>query len=67
MLGSGPSTATTMAALEELVPRAYQTEIFEKARKENIICAMDTGSGKVRLGMLSGILLDYTDGRRLTC
>ena len=31
----------------EFVPRAYQNEIFEKARDGNIICAMETGSGKV--------------------
>jgi len=33
--------------IEDLVPRAYQNEVFENARDGNIICAMETGSGKV--------------------
>ncbi|KAF8321672.1 hypothetical protein DL93DRAFT_2072470 [Clavulina sp. PMI_390] len=35
------------ATIEDLVPRGYQTEIFEEARERNVICAMETGSGKV--------------------
>ncbi|KAI0449605.1 RNase3 domain-containing protein [Xylaria acuta] len=32
--------------------RAYQTEMFEKSLKQNIIVAMDTGSGKTQVAVL---------------
>ncbi|KAI5116563.1 hypothetical protein M0805_001548 [Coniferiporia weirii] len=36
----------------ELIPRAYQEEIFEYARGANVIAALDTGSGKTFIAAL---------------
>jgi endoribonuclease Dicer len=33
-------------------PRDYQTELFERAKKENIIAVLDTGSGKTLIAAL---------------
>lgn len=32
-----------------MIARAYQLEMLEASLKENIICAMDTGSGKTQV------------------
>ncbi|KAJ3088764.1 hypothetical protein HK102_008011 [Quaeritorhiza haematococci] len=37
---------------EEHVPRAYQIEMFERAKKSNIIAVMDTGTGKTLIACL---------------
>lgn len=34
-------------SISDFTPRSYQNEIFDKARDHNIVCAMETGSGKV--------------------
>lgn len=36
----------------ELLPRAYQTEIFERAVKGNVVAALATGSGKTLIAAL---------------
>lgn len=36
----------------KLVPRAYQEEIFDQARHENVIAALETGSGKTFIAAL---------------
>ncbi|KAL5528914.1 hypothetical protein ACEPAG_4888 [Sanghuangporus baumii] len=36
----------------KLVPRKYQEEIFEQARSENVIAALETGSGKTLIAAL---------------
>ncbi|KAH0556704.1 hypothetical protein GP486_005507 [Trichoglossum hirsutum] len=33
-------------------PREYQTELFERAKKQNIIAVLDTGSGKTLIAVL---------------
>ncbi|KAK2460667.1 hypothetical protein APHAL10511_007137 [Amanita phalloides] len=35
-----------------LVPRRYQEEVFRRARQDNIIAALDTGSGKTFISLL---------------
>jgi hypothetical protein len=35
-----------------LDPREYQMELFEKAKKENIIAVLDTGSGKTLIAVM---------------
>jgi len=35
-----------------LDPREYQIELFEKAKKENIIAVLDTGSGKTLIAVM---------------
>jgi endoribonuclease Dicer len=35
-----------------LTPRDYQTELFQRAREENIIAVLDTGSGKTHIATL---------------
>lgn len=37
-------------------PRAYQLELFERAKKENVIAVLDTGSGKT---LIACLLLRY--------
>jgi endoribonuclease Dicer len=39
-------------AVPDIVPRAYQEEIFERARQGNIIAAIDTGAGKTYIAVL---------------
>lgn len=34
---------------DRMTARAYQLEMLEASLKENIICAMDTGSGKTQV------------------
>ncbi|THV05043.1 type III restriction enzyme [Dendrothele bispora CBS 962.96] len=41
-----------MAALDTLVPRRYQEEIFTQAQQENVIAALGTGSGKTYISSL---------------
>ena len=36
----------------KLVPRAYQEEIFDRARVENVVAALETGSGKTFIAAL---------------
>lgn len=43
-------------------PRAYQTELFEKAKEKNIIAVLDTGSGKTLIAVL---LLRHTFNQEL--
>ncbi|KAF9466235.1 hypothetical protein BDZ94DRAFT_1212870 [Collybia nuda] len=38
--------------LDNLVPRSYQEEVFERAQKGNVIAAMNTGSGKTLISLL---------------
>jgi endoribonuclease Dicer len=51
-------------------PRDYQTELFERAKKENIIAVLDTGSGKTLIAALLmrhvawQELEDRTNGKR---
>ena len=40
------------AAIPPIIPRAYQTEIFQQAVKGNILCAMETGSGKTFIAVM---------------
>ncbi|KAJ6620284.1 hypothetical protein B0H10DRAFT_2359801 [Mycena sp. CBHHK59/15] len=35
-----------------MLPRHYQEEVFNRAQKENIIAALDTGAGKTFIGLL---------------
>lgn len=35
-----------------LVARKYQIELFEKAKKDNVIAALDTGSGKTFISVM---------------
>ena len=37
---------------EDLIPRRYQEEIFERAVHGNVIAALDTGSGKTLISTL---------------
>lgn len=41
------NTTTMAQAVPDFIPRAYQQEIFQKAQEGNVVCASDTGSGKV--------------------
>ena len=36
----------------EFTPRPYQLEIFEKARKENVIVCLGTGTGKTFISVM---------------
>jgi endoribonuclease Dicer len=48
-------------------PREYQLELFERAKKENIIAVLDTGSGKTLIAvMLLKHILDEELVRRAT-
>lgn len=38
--------------MSTLIPRKYQEEIFDQARSENVIAALDTGSGKTLIAVL---------------
>jgi endoribonuclease Dicer len=40
------------SAVADIIPRAYQEEIFERARQGNVIAAIDTGSGKTHIAVL---------------
>ncbi|KAF8610458.1 hypothetical protein BDV93DRAFT_430981 [Ceratobasidium sp. AG-I] len=57
MEASSSSTPTA----EKLIPRLYQQEIFHHAVKHNVICAMDTGSGKTQIAvmLLKHIMLQF--------
>ncbi|KAF8520186.1 hypothetical protein BU17DRAFT_46941 [Hysterangium stoloniferum] len=37
---------------DKLIPRAYQEEIFNRAKEQNIIAALETGSGKTFIAVL---------------
>ncbi|DBB11892.1 hypothetical protein WJX82_008855 [Trebouxia sp. C0006] len=45
---------------ERLVPRQYQTELFQEARKRNVIAYLDTGSGKTLISVM--IINDKAEG-----
>ncbi len=47
-------TSKTMESSKPIIenPRDYQTELFERAKKENIIAVLDTGSGKTLIAAL---------------
>lgn len=47
-LDSPPAEEQLQAPLK-MTARAYQLEMLEASLKENIICAMDTGSGKTQV------------------
>ncbi|KAJ1310059.1 hypothetical protein OPQ81_006811 [Rhizoctonia solani] len=48
-----PNTQVAVAeATSRLIPRLYQKEIFHRAVNENVICAMDTGSGKTQIAVM---------------
>ncbi|KAF8590501.1 hypothetical protein K439DRAFT_1403599 [Ramaria rubella] len=51
----------------ELIPRAYQEEIFNRARQENVIAALDTGSGKTYIAVLliRWLATHYTPARKI--
>ncbi|KAG9098281.1 Dicer-like protein 1 [Ceratobasidium sp. UAMH 11750] len=51
MANTAPSQAPSPAP-EQLIPRLYQQEIFNHAVKHNVICAMDTGSGKTLIAVM---------------
>ncbi|KAF7294704.1 hypothetical protein MIND_01007600 [Mycena indigotica] len=42
----------TMTTGQDMVPRLYQEEILERAQQENIIAALDTGTGKTFISLL---------------
>lgn len=44
-----PNNVVEKKALD---PREYQLELFEKAKKENIIAVLDTGSGKTLIAVM---------------
>jgi endoribonuclease Dicer len=49
------SVANILASTESATikdPREYQVELFEKAKNENIIAVLDTGSGKTLIAVL---------------
>ncbi|KAK5661479.1 hypothetical protein OQA88_11383 [Cercophora sp. LCS_1] len=48
----GTSTPADMAEPKTMIARAYQREMYEESLKENIIVAMDTGSGKTQVAVL---------------
>jgi ERCC4-related helicase len=46
------STVTACQDASPYQPRNYQLEMLEASMKENIIVAMDTGSGKTHIAVL---------------
>ncbi|KAH8433815.1 Dicer-like protein 2 [Aspergillus melleus] len=46
------TTSSTAKNVPVYQPRNYQLEMFEASMKENIIVAMDTGSGKTNIALL---------------
>ncbi|KAI9723933.1 MAG: hypothetical protein M1812_000651 [Candelaria pacifica] len=60
------STRNLMSKQESTIiitdPREYQLELFERAKKQNIIAVLDTGSGKTLIAVL---LLKYTIDQEL--
>ncbi|QRV86430.1 endoribonuclease Dicer [Ceratobasidium sp. AG-Ba] len=51
MANAYPQTAPSPSP-EKLIPRLYQQEIFNHAVQHNVICAMDTGSGKTQIAVM---------------
>ena len=51
-------TSKTSESPKQIIedPRDYQTELFERAKKENIIAVLDTGSGKT---LIAALLMRY--------
>ncbi|KAK9795892.1 hypothetical protein WJX73_009969 [Symbiochloris irregularis] len=47
-----PTSLSMASTLPSLVPRAYQTELYEEALGGNIIAYMDTGTGKTLISVL---------------
>ncbi|CAE6509271.1 unnamed protein product [Rhizoctonia solani] len=52
MTDSPNSQVAAVEATGRLIPRLYQEEIFRRAVNENVICAMDTGSGKTQIAVM---------------
>lgn len=51
-MDSHQSHTSSNQSLEHFAPRHYQLEIFEKAKENNIIAVLDTGSGKTMIALL---------------
>ncbi|KAG8732492.1 Dicer-like protein 1 [Ceratobasidium sp. 423] len=52
MAESATAQVAAVEATGRLIPRLYQQEIFHRAVNENVICAMDTGSGKTQIAVM---------------
>ncbi|CAE6523760.1 unnamed protein product [Rhizoctonia solani] len=52
MADSATAQVAAAEATGRLIPRLYQQEIFHRAVNENVICAMDTGSGKTQIAVM---------------
>ncbi|KAJ3574695.1 hypothetical protein NPX13_g4287 [Xylaria arbuscula] len=54
--GQGLPAISTRSRVEEAIiissPREYQTELFERAKRKNIIAVLDTGTGKTLIAVL---------------
>ncbi|RKF75262.1 Dicer-like protein 2 [Golovinomyces cichoracearum] len=51
----GENAAKVSEKIDDMVyikPRSYQLEMFEESRKQNVIVAMDTGSGKTQVAVM---------------
>ena len=57
-------TSKTSESPKQIIedPRDYQTELFERAKKENIIAVLDTGSGKT---LIAALLMRYVAWQEL--
>src|SRR5690349_15739544 len=53
-----PSQKTTYEGYESLIDKArdYQQELYDRAKEENIIAVLDTGSGKT---LIAALLIKY--------
>ncbi|CAE6519845.1 unnamed protein product [Rhizoctonia solani] len=52
MAESATAQVAAVEATGRLIPRLYQQEIFHRAVNENVVCAMDTGSGKTQIAVM---------------
>ena len=57
-------TSKTSESSKQIIedPRDYQTELFERAKNENIIAVLDTGSGKT---LIAALLMRYVAWQEL--